>query len=57
MDIPADGTYKLCVIFTKLNGFLTLSSQFANIWYQEKFWKELEAPWKRDLQTQPFLLP
>ncbi len=46
MDIPPGETDKLCRIFTKGSGFFAQSSQFANIWYQEIFWKELETPCK-----------
>ena len=57
MDIPVRKAHKVCWIFTKLNGFLTRANGFSNEWHYKAFWKELEAPWKRDLQTPPFLLP
>ena len=57
MDIPVRKAYKVCWIFTKLNGFLTRANGFSYRWHHKTFWKQLEAPRKRDLQTPPFLLP
>lgn len=47
MDIPPGETDKLCEIFTKMDGFFVSASQFANIWYLQIFWKELETARKR----------
>lgn len=47
MDILAGKTNKVCEIFTKMDGFFVSASQFANIWYLQIFWKELETARKR----------